>query len=131
MKTLEFTQNLELDETQQISSQLAKQFTPLYMTKEHDLEQRIKLITFYRLWLDLILKQGDHEHTGDWDPAVIIELYDGTQIGDEAGYNVFSIQDDKIILECPNDDGEFPEPDEDCYYTIPIMDISSIHTDFQ
>ena len=136
MKTLEFTQNLELDETKQLSTQLARQFTPLYLTKDMDETERINLITFYLNWYNLISKQGEHEHSSDWDPAITVELYDGTKLGDEPGFDTAQINDaagnthNTLLIEHPNEDGESPNENEDCYYTVRIMDISSISYTF-
>lgn len=126
MKKLDFLNNLVLNEKEQISSQLAPQFTPLYFDNGDDLEQRKKLITLQLNFFALIMKQGDLEHSGDWDPACTVILNNGTIIGDEPGYNVTSISGDNLLLEHPNDDGESPNEDEDCYYTIPIKDIATI-----
>ncbi len=126
MHQLDFTQNLEINPKEQISPQLSNQLTPLFLKPEDDLEQRKKLITLYKTWLDMILKLGEFEHSSDWDPASIIILNDQTRIGDEPGYEVFSISGDNLLLEHPNENGESPDEDEDCYYTIPIMDIESV-----
>lgn len=42
--------------------------------------------TVYRNTLNAILRLGDVEHTGDWDPWLKITLADGTIIETETGY---------------------------------------------
>lgn len=126
MHQLEFLQNLHLDPTKQLSTQLAKQNIPLFLNPTDNLEQRKKLITLYLAYHNMIITQGQHEHTNDWDPALAVTLNDNTKIGDEPGYDIANISGDNLLLEHPNDDGENPDENEDCYYTIPILDIQSL-----
>lgn len=127
MKKLEFMQNLEINPKNQISTQLANQLTPLYLDENDNLEQRQKLITLYLNYYKFIIAQSEQEQSSYWEPACIITLNDNTILGDEPGFDTAQLQDDKILLEHPNEDGEAANEDEDCYYIIPLLDIQSIH----
>ena len=126
MKQLEFLMNLQLNPATQISPQLADQNTILFLNEDDNLEQRKKLITIYLAWHRLITTQGELEHANDWDPYLNVVLNDGTILGEEPGYDIAQIQSDNLLLEHPNEDGEAPGLDEDCYYTIPIASIHSL-----
>lgn len=126
MRQLDFITNLALDPTQQLSVQLAQQNTPLFLSPSDNLEQRKKLITLYLAYHAMITKLGQQEHSSDWDPALSVILTDNTTIGNEPGFDIATIREDNLLLEHPDDNGESPDEDKDCYYTIPIMDIRSL-----
>ena len=46
-------------------------------------QQKISLLAAH---LDTILQIGELEHTGDWDPSLLIEFTDGSQRETETGY---------------------------------------------
>ena len=65
----------------------------------------------YRNTLNAILRLGDVEHTGDWDPYLKITLADWTIIETETGYPDMddheTLEDTVIVyIENPNPDGE-------------------------
>lgn len=124
MTQTDFLSNITLDLTKQLSGQLAQQNTPLFLNPDDNLEQRKKLITLYLAYHTMITTQGEQEHTNDWDPGLKVGLINGSVLGDEPGFDIANISGDNLLLEHPNDDGESPSEDEDCYYTIPIMDIN-------
>lgn len=126
MQQFPFLQHEPLDLTMQISPQLAGLMQPLYLQPGDSLSQRIKLITLYLNFHQLILKQGDLEHSNDWDPCLTVTLKTNESIGNEPGFDIAEISGDNLLLEHPNEDGESPDEDEDCYYTIPIMDITEL-----
>lgn len=135
MQQFPFLQHEPLDLTFQISTQLARLMQPLYLKPSDDLSQRIKLITLFLNFHQLILKQGDLEHSSDWDPSLRILYRDNTSdryefIGNEPGFDIATISGDNLLLERPNDDGESPDEDEDCYYTIPVMNIAQLVFDY-
>ena len=130
MNQLNFIQNPILDLTQQLSTQLADQLSPLHLSDQDSMEQRKKLISFYLLWANMIISQGIHEHTGDWDPALSVTMRNDETIGNEPGFHVAEILGDNLLLEHPNEDGESPNEDEDCYYRIPIYNIRTISLNF-
>lgn len=123
MKKTKFLRNLKLDEKIQISPQLAQQMKPLLFDDEN-LEDRKRFIQLYLSYHKMIIEVGEIEHSNDWDPAIKIKLKDGTVIGDEAGFDIAQLNDDKLLIESPNADGEYDENDN--YITVPILEISEI-----
>lgn len=68
-------------------------YTPLQLTvnPKRDLESFQKLITF-------ITQLGWIEHTGDWDPYLIIEFNNGDKFETEPGYYDFIIDGEGITV---------------------------------
>lgn len=130
MQQLPFLKHEHLDLTLQLSTQLASCMEPLALPPDTRPWDRAKLITLFLNFHELITKQGYLEHSGDWDPSLTVTTYDGTTIGGESGYDIAQLQGDLLLLEHPNEDGESPSVDEDCYYSINIMTIASLEFNY-
>jgi hypothetical protein len=95
----------------------------------HKLYNDLKILTNrlqdFLIFRNFLVDLGEAEHSSDWDLYLIITLRDGTKIQTDSGYDYFEIQDDKILVEDYEDNGEFKN-ENDSYHLIPINQISSI-----
>lgn len=80
----------------------------------------------------IIMGLGWLEHTGDWDPTIIIKLTHGDYWESPTGYSEMDIEGRNLIIYAPD---ELEEEDETKYltkrgdnwiYLIPIQDIDTI-----
>ena len=74
--------------------------------------------------IELILDLGEEEHSGDWDPYLIITLNSGETIETENGYNYMEITEDLKSLQIETST-EF-ENEEASYITLPLDQIKTI-----
>ena len=51
---------------------------------------------------DIVDTLGEIEHTGDWDPYLVIELFNGNKLETQSGYWALELKDDKIYIEAPS-----------------------------
>ena len=49
--------------------------------------------------IKFIMDLGEKEHTGDWDPCLIITLWDDTKLFTENGYYTMEIKGNYILIE--------------------------------
>lgn len=129
MTHLEFIIKFDQDEQTHISPQLADQLPAMEFPENFYDTTRYRLITFYQAYFNMIMEIGDIEHTNDWDPAIIITLYDGTEHGNEPGFHTLIIQEDNIKLHIPDENGE-DDGNQDYWMDIDIMKIRSIRYHF-
>jgi hypothetical protein len=143
MQTLPFMTNLEILPKRQISTQLADQFETLYFLQGMPAEEKNRQLIAFAYYLQFILKLGESEHTGDWDPSIKLTFFPGTQdiaeLETQAGYADLAFSKNGLDPEaCPLThealsllvyDYDY-DNDEDLIRTIDISTISSIQTIF-
>ena len=110
-------ENLKItaDPNNQFSSFLLDNLKPIQMRPHWDLSLKIDFyIQPLIQTIDFISKLGDLEHTGDWDPYLVIETTE-EEIETDSGYYDMEIQG--TVLRILQEGG---------YMTIPISKIISI-----
>ncbi len=54
--------------------------------KDIEINDNLLALVLLRATINLILELGEHEHQGDWEPYLIIQLNDGSEIKSTPGY---------------------------------------------
>ncbi len=124
-KTIEENQMGQLSSLLMDNGISAKLTESAYMLVNKDILQRfitLQQITEALGWLD---------HSGDWDPFLILNLNNGTQLQTPHGYSDSQIEGENLICDGPE---ELDEDDETRYWNqerqawiIPIIYITEIH----
>jgi hypothetical protein len=70
----------------QMQTQLSTQLLDLLRKHPIAINGNPQIIALLAHHLNLIWELGYQEHTGDWDPYLIIELTDGTKLETHSGY---------------------------------------------
>lgn len=124
------TVTIKTSSEEQFSGFLLDHLKPLTMRRDWSVSHKINYyIKPFIQTNQLILDLGEAEHTSDWDPSIIIQLWDQNgelqTIETDPGYYVMDIQDTVLLLEDSPGNGE--QEDEDIsYHIIPIQSIHSI-----
>jgi len=121
---------LAVDSENQFSEFLLNHLKPIRMNSDWGLSLRINYyLQPFLQTIDFAIRLGELEHTGDWDPSIIIHYWDQNQelqrIETDCGYYIMDIQNENLLLE--DAPGRGQQEDEDIsYHVIHIQTIHSI-----
>lgn len=108
----------------QISSFILNQLEPLIFHDFNNTSQsRVNDMKTYIKVIDFIEQLGWIEHTGDWDPYLIITLNDDTEIETEHGYYLMTLDGTGITYEYGSEDEDGDDP---ATGYLDLIDIKSI-----
>ena len=101
-----------LSDTQiQISGFLIDNMKPTMLYPSQGNEYNKRIIEQFSKYIDLIEKLGWIEHTADWDPYIIIQFQDGTELITESGYyHITEIDDTGFTIEYGTEDEDGDDP---------------------
>lgn len=80
-----------------LSIHIANAKPTLHLRRGMGLYQTNILISEYSQFIEGILRLGVIEHTGDWDPRLIIALHDGTELITSYGYPEIILHQNTIL----------------------------------
>ena len=81
-----------------LSSLLIDQHIKLHLPEGLSLEDRIASLSAYQIYINCITTMGDLEHTGDWDPYLVITFDDDSKLETSSGYWEWEIDGSDLIV---------------------------------
>jgi hypothetical protein len=97
---LQFSTDL-MSATKFNGSYLAKCDDPEYGHSKEYHRLDLQGFLFMREFIEAL---GDEEHSGDWDPYLVITLMDGTKLETINGYWAAEIKEDSLCIEAPGEE---------------------------